>query len=388
MLLGGAFVLLLFLAFAYAQKDRYTDRLAELSRAIIGDERTARLESWYFAVQDRIEQLKFKLLGGATNPFGDVDALVALQVPPPAFEPTQMLEAMPHLVRRPAPLQLPQTRQLRPDPEQGEGMWTTAGLPHSSPEDVLMAKTFLRPDAARPYALVGVLLVDKRRVRLHVTGGTQDPGGDRGVRGPGVIPPEHRRTLLVAWNGGFRGPHGGFGMYADGRLYRPLRNGLASLVVYRDGNVKVGEWGRDLVWSDDIVAVRQNAVLLVDGCEVSRRTAEGNDTWGYVRVNSGEFITWRSAVGLTQNGDLLIAAGNSLSAATLARALWAAGACTAMQLDINTPYVLIALFFQQADGSIRSVKFMDHMVDNPARFLGTQANDFMYLTRDETRYAP
>ena len=136
------------------------------------------------------------------------------------------------------------------------------------------------------------------------------------------------------------------------------------------------------------MAVRQNAVLLVDNCQVSPRTNEGNDTWGYVNVNSAEFITWRSAIGVTQYGDLLLAAGNSLSANSLARALWAAGACYAMQLDINAPYVLTSLFQPQLDGSPKPVRFMDSMADNPARFLTTQVNDFMYVTQDETNYVP
>jgi hypothetical protein len=231
-----------------------------------------------------------------------------------------------------------------------------------------------------------VLLLDKRRIRLHVTGGTEDPGGDRGVRGPGLIPDIQRKDLLAAWNGGFRGPHGGFGMYADGKQYRPLRNGLASVAVMQDGSIKVGEWARDLGWTEDTVAVRQNAVLLVDNCEVSKRTKEGNNTWGYVEVNSAEFITWRSAIGLTRNGDLLAAAGNSLSADSLARALWAAGACYAMQLDINSPYVLTSLYFPQPDGSLKPAKFMDSMVDGPGRF--SQAAATMYVTLDESNLWP
>ena len=130
------------------------------------------------------------------------------------------------------------------------------------------------------------------------------------------------------------------------------------------------------------------AVLLVDKCEVSKRTNEGNNTWGYVQVNSAEFITWRSAIGLTRNGDLLVAAGNSLSANSLARALWSAGACYAMQLDINSPYVLTSLYFPQADGSMKPAKFMDSMPDNPARFFNKQARDFMYVTLDESNYKP
>ena len=105
-----------------------------------------------------------------------------------------------------------------------------------------------------------------------------------------------------------------------------------------------------------------------------------------MQVNSAEFITWRSAVGVTKDGNLIIAAGNSLSAASLAKALWAAGAYTGMQLDINTPYVLISDFFPQTDGTVQAQKFMDSMTDSPSRFLKAQTRDFMYLTLDETRY--
>jgi hypothetical protein len=283
---------------------------------------------------------------------------------------------------------LPEINPLRSNVANGEAAWTTDGLPNSSPDDVMMAKTLIRPDPLRPYSAVGVLLMDKRRIRLHMVGGTDDPGGDRGVRGPGVIPDADRAALLAAWNGGFKGPHGAWGMFADGREYRPIRNGYASVAVSNEGTISVGEWGRDMSWNDDIVAVRQNAVLLVDNCQVSPRTNEGNNTWGYVFANSAEFITWRSAIGVTANGDLLVADGNSLSAASLARALQAAGACYAMELDINTPYVLTSLFFPGDDGTIQRSKFMDSMVDNPGRFLTRQTRDFMYATLDESQYKP
>jgi len=287
----------------------------------------------------------------------------------------------------PAPLQPPKVIPLRDNPEPGEGVWTTVGLPRSSPDDMLMAKTFIRPDKSRPFAMAGILLIDARRVRLHITGGTADPGGDRGVKGPGVIPSEAQPKLLAAWNGGFKGPHGGFGMFADGKEYRPLRIGLASVAAMKDGSIKMGEWGRDLSWSDDMLAVRQNAVLLVDHGEVSKRTSEGNDTWGYVQVNSAEFITWRSGVGVTKEGHLMFAAGNSLSAETLAKAMWSAGAYYAMQLDINSPYVLLATFHPQGEGAPpKTERFMDNMPDSPARFFRTQERDFMYVTLDESRY--
>lgn len=382
-------------ALAYPQRHTFSAQGADLSRRVIGDENTARVESWYFRVDDRVTRLKYRAFGGETNPFADTRVKIDFVAKPESRTVRYYLSTdgkpppSAHLTSDtlgPAPLQLPRTVVLRENPEAGEGQWSTVGLPYSSPNDVLMAKTFVRPDKSRPYAMVGVLLMDSRRVRLHMTGGTADPGGDRGVRGPGSIPSEQQGKLLAALNGGFKGPHGGYGMYADGKEYRPLRTGLASVAVMKDGTLRMGEWGKDLSWDDNMVAVRQNAVLLVQNGEVSPRTAEGNDTWGYVQVNSAEFITWRSAIGLTKDGNLIFAAGNSLSAETLAKALWAAGAYTAMQLDINNPYVLIGTFFQQADGSVKAERFMDNMPDSPSRFLKTQERDFLWVTLDESKY--
>lgn len=372
---------------AFSQRERYTDDLAELSRRLIGDENTAKLESVYFRVQDRVDRTKYRLFGGDTTAFDDrvtvqyvprearTPIVIDRRTPKPVIIPP-VIEFPP----LPRVLEMPKVQRLRENLEAGEGEWTTAGLPRTSPEQPFMAKTFVRPDPSRPYAMVGVLLIDSTVTRLHMVGGTKDPGGDRGVPGPGVIAEGDRAKLLVAWNGGFQGPHGGFGMVANGNEYRPLRNGLATVAVMEDGSLKIGEWGRTLTREPKMVGIRQNAVLLVENCEVSPRTTEGNDTWGYVQVNSSEFITWRSAIGLTKNGDLLVAAGNSLSAATLAKALWAAGACTAMQLDINTPYVLTSLFFPQQDGTLQAERFMPAMPDSPSRFLRTQERDFMYLT--------
>ena len=329
--LGVLAILLLTLGLAYTQRHAYSDDAAELSRSLIGDENTARLEGWYFGVQDRVDRWKYSVFGGSTTPFEDEAELVALAetarsnaeeiAAAATLDPLDIAPYyfVPYVPPKPKPFELPVTRALRDDLAAGEGAWTTDGLPQTSSDNVLMAKTFIRPDKARPYASVGVLVLDQRRIRLHMVGGTEHPGGDRGVKGPGVIPVAARPTLLAAWNGGFQGPHGGYGMVADGKTYRPLRNGFASVAVLADGTVQMGEWGKSLFWRDDMVAVRQNAVMLVENCEVSPRTKEGNNTWGYVEVNSAEFITWRSAVGLTAKGDLIVAAGNSLSAETLGR---------------------------------------------------------------------
>ncbi len=385
--LGVLVVMLGGLGYAYLNRASISPQVADFSRRVIGDENTARVESWFFALQDHVDQVHYRIFGGETDPFADA-VHVEFVARPKAPSYVYDLQAKEHSPVSniaptpvgPPPMTLPATQQIDADPQPGEGVWSTAGLPDTTPDSVLMAKTFFHPDPSRPYATVGVLLIDGKRVQLHMTAGTEDPGGYRGVPGPGAIPQDELGKLVAAWNGGFKGQHGNFGMVADGTTYVPLRNGLASLAIMKDGTLKMGTWGADLTWSDDMVAVRQNAVLLVGHGEISPRTSEGNDTWGYVQVDSSEFITWRSAVGLTKDGNIIVAAGNSLSAATLAKALWAAGAWTAMQLDINSPYVLTSLFFQQPGGSPSPERFMDSMPGDASRFLGTQTRDFMWLT--------
>jgi len=384
-LLGGAA--------AYTQKDRLAPHTAELLRDVIGDENTARVEGWVFKVEDRMERWKYRFFGGESDPFAVAEIQVQFIPRTPAREVTYFAgtsrkgaQTLTAEALGPLPLSLPATKVLSSDPLPGEGVWTTTGLPRNTPADTLMARTFIRPDRSRPYATVGVLVIDQRRMHLKMVGGTEHPGGDRGVKGPGVIPKEDYSKLLVAFNGGFQGPHGGFGMVANGKEYRALRNGLATICVASNGTMKMGQWGRDLSWQADFEACRQNAVLLVDNGEVSKRTTEGNDTWGYVNVDSSEFITWRSAVGLTKDGNLMIAAGNALSAETLAKAMHAAGAHMAMQLDINAPYISTGLFYPQPDGTLKSQKFMDSMVAGVSSFLGTRERDFFYVVLDESRY--
>jgi len=378
---------------AYYAKEHHAAEIADLSRRIIGDEKTARVEGWVFKVEDRLDKLKYRVLGGDENPFDVAEIQVQFVERPPAKQVVYYANAPAATADSeilanafaPIPMMPPATKVLSSDPQPGEAAWTTVGLPRSTPNDMLMAKTFIRPDKSRPYASVGVLLIDTRRIRMHMVGGTVDPGGSRQVKGPGVIPKDHYANLLVAWNGGFKGDHGNYGMVANGKEYQRMRNGLATVCTAKDGTITMGEYGRDFGWND-WEACRQNVILLVDKGEVSRRTTEGNDTWGYVNVDSSEFITWRSAMGITKDGKLMIAAGNSLSAATLAQAMQAAGAYMAMQLDINAPYIATSLFFPQPDGSLKAQKFMDNMAPSASTFLGTRERDFLYVTLDESRY--
>lgn len=373
----------------------YPDRTADFLREQFGYDTIFQLEELVFGLQDRFNQAKYSVLGQRAEASADAGEPVAATsyalaggVPEPQPELTHGEQAVEQPPAKPAPMPLPDIQTLGVPLRDGEGAWRIDDLPRTTADEMLMAKATVRPDRARPYSVVQALLFDQRRINLHIVGGTKHPGGDRGVAGPGIIPEEHLPHLLAAWNGGFQGIHGLNSMYgADARgvlrHYRPLVNGFGSVVTYRDGSIRLGAWGRDLELNDDVVAVRQNNILLVDNCEVNPRTREGNQTWGYVRAgDTATFITWRSAIGVTANGDFMAASGNDLSADTLARALWSLGACYAMQLDINRPYVLTTLHYDQPDGSFVTKKPMDQMPTDIGRFTSRrpQERDFFYLT--------
>jgi hypothetical protein len=118
----------------------------------MGDENWAKVESWYFRAEDRLDKLKYRVFGAESNPFHD--AVHVEYVPRPEAK-THIYYVgvikgdsapLPPEAFSSPPLRLPTTTPLREHPEAGEGVWTTSGLPRSTPNDILMAKTFIRPE--------------------------------------------------------------------------------------------------------------------------------------------------------------------------------------------------------------------------------------------------
>lgn len=370
---------------------------AQLLRQTVGDETTLKLEGYKFAFDDWKTQQLFKVeLGPNVHPYDNIPSQIVTN-PQPTAQPSYEIPFDPTLpeVLKPKPFILPPTHLLVPNPIDGEGSWSIAGLPTTA-DDLLMARTFIRIDNSRPYANVTALVIDSRRIQLHMVGGaeTADMGGGKG---PGRVPDADIPSLLAVFNGGFQFSHADWGMYMDGIEYKPLKPGYATVAVFKDGSIKMGTWGQgDLTTrTDNMVAVRQNAMLLVDNGEVTNevKNTEANvELWGKITSTSSSFITYRSAIGLDKDGNLIIANGSALSALDLARGLWAAGAVVAMQLDINQVWTETGIATHYSDGEFRLAPLRDgiaagyNFVDpkNP------QGRDIMYVTFDpnSSRYAP
>jgi hypothetical protein len=213
-----------------------------------------------------------------------------------------------------------------------------------------------------------VAWMDPQLARPVVVPGRADPGGP--WPWGGQVAPESRPFLLASFNGGFKWNDFSGGILAFGRGFRDLLPGVASLIVYGDGTFTVGAWGRDNDASKQVVAVRQNLQLLVDGGQPT--PAAGNvGAWGGSVVGPA---TMRSAVGVDANGALLWAGGRR-TPADLATAIIAAGAVRAMEMDINPDWVHFNSYDVASDGSAHGNGLFG--ATGADRFLHPDGRDFI-----------
>jgi len=187
-----------------------------------------------------------------------------------------------------------------------------------------------------------VAWMDPELVRPAVVPGTGDPLGSPWG---GQVDPGQRPFLVAAFNGGFKFGDFTGAVTAFGNSYRAPVDGQGSFIVYDDGSYTVGAWGRDNDPNKQVVALRQNLGMLVDG-GVPTAAAGSPGNWG---ASVAGVATLRGGVGVDANG-ALVWAGGRLSPQDLANALVAAGAVRGMQLDINPDWVNFNSYDVGADG--------------------------------------
>lgn len=336
------------------------------------DSASARLAEWARShglsrVVDLGERISYWLspprVGGAP---GNGSPLAAGAVPAPVPSAAN-LSAATGSGRAPAPVP-----PAASPPLPGEGQWRLLSAVGSVPA---VEAAFLRPDAAHTSYVDGLVWMDPRLVRFELHPGTLEPGHGP-WRLPPDLPPAGRRGLLAAFNSGFRLDAAQGGYYADGRTVGGLRAGAASLVIGTDGRATVGAWGRDVAMSPSVAAVRQNLDLIVDnGQVVSGIDNNAGHRWGATLGNG--YYVWRSGIGVTATGALVYAAGNGLSARTLADLLRRAGCVRAMELDINPEWTSFVSYQAGADAARPAEKnLLPDMQRSPHRYDTSGSRDF------------
>jgi Phosphodiester glycosidase len=219
-------------------------------------------------------------------------------------------------------------------PLPGEGVWRVLETVHGEPA---VFGTFLRPDAIHTSYVAGLVSMDQRLVTFQLRPGAEDPGPGNWKAEP-WIPPGTRAGLLATFNSGFKLDSAGGGFYLNGSYRGTLVDGAASVVYYRNGTIKIGEWGRDFRMTPNVVGVRQNLKLIVDQGKIPANVNQDVlGSWG--ATLGGGYYVWRSGVGITKDGRIVFVYGPGLITQTLAELLKKAGAVEAMQLDINPEWM-------------------------------------------------
>ncbi len=229
----------------------------------------------------------------------------------------------------------------------GAGVWRAAGRRVGGIPAVY--ETTLVP----PYGshLAGIAWMDTHLLAARLYSGSESPGGGP-YRYTAPIQKAGARSLVAAFNGGFKMNAAKGGYYTEGRMIDRLRPGAASLVIYSDGSVDIGAWGSDVRMTPRVVAVRQNLGLLVAAGRPTRRARSADwQVWGSTCGASscahsvpGIEHQWRSAIGVTSDGALAYVQGPGLAPLQLADLLTRAGVVRGMELDINPDWPIFATY--------------------------------------------
>jgi hypothetical protein len=233
--------------------------------------------------------------------------------------------------------------------------------------------TTFRPDPNYPKMVAGVAWIDSSRTALQLYPGRYEPPAGS-IRGPMEVPPQLRGQLLATFNSGFRLEDSEGGFAALGRLFAPLRDGLGTLVGFRDGSVDVRAWTGGPEPGPGVQFARQNLPLIVQSGKLNPRLSNGSE-WGATLGN--EIRVWRSGVGVDAHGDLLYAAADNQTAESLALILQRAGAVRAMELDIN--YEWVTFNFYGGFGAVDPAKLLPGMNREATRYLSPDDRDFFAL---------
>jgi len=259
-----------------------------------------------------------------------------------------------------------------------EGKWLPTGPGLGGSPGVYVAQ--FRADSAYTSQITTAAWIDPTLLRIRLVPGATEPGGSWSV--PPEISGEARRSIVAAFNGGFRFKEAKGGFHFDGRDAIPLRDGAASITISSDGHVDIGRWGTDVRLAPDTEAVLQNLTLLVDGGQIDPKVAK-NDTRGWGATIRGSITAARSGIGVTADGALVYVAGPALTARTLAESLQRAGAVRAMTLDINPEWVTFNLFTHPDPNNpavVTAAKLYPQMARPADRYLSTESRDYFTIS--------
>jgi hypothetical protein len=367
-------VLFVALSVAIAVSPEFGAWGSDVLRHVLGERATMAIEGFFLTVADSFNRLGSYLgIGNAENPFvesaGDgTPGGATTTTSPTAEQPWEpdTVEPIGNL--------------------KDEGVWLPYLVDPSG--RTVGYRTALQPDPKRRYGLAAVVAVDLAHTRLHFVFGYVEPRSSNKFPRPSRIPKSDLQSglVLAAFNGGFRASNGHFGAMADGNVALPAKWGLGTIVMYRDGKVAVGAWGKDLTESPDMESWRQNGPLLISDGQITPEVySRDTRIWG--DVYEGGIGEWRSAVGVSGDGrTLYFVVGPGLTTSALAATMIQVGAWDAIQLDINRTWTRFDKIVVD-NGRPSCVPLLGGMIQDD-RLVRAFKRDFFYISTLTSNYQP
>jgi hypothetical protein len=268
----------------------------------------------------------------------------------------------------PSPAWPPAIRPVFAHPLPGEGIWRRTGPMVDGGPPVLV--TTFRTERDYPRIVAFVAWFDATRTALAFYPGRYEPP-NAPVRGPMSVPHDQRWRLLATFNGGFTYAAGLNGSSIDGRTYEPLKDGLATLIGYRDGRVAIRTWRGGPNAGPEVAFARQSLPPIVHDGRLNPNLNDGPQ-WGYTLGNAVR--VWRTGVGIDRRGNVIYAAADGQTVTTLARILQRAGAVQAMQFDINPEWPSLITYSHR--GGLGPTKVVPNVQQSATRYLVPDDRDF------------
>jgi hypothetical protein len=297
------------------------------------------------------------------------------------------LRTLPTVGVAPAPVVTPKVTVFRPPriaalirPRlPGEGVWRSTGRVVNGAPPVLV--TTFRSDPTYPRTVAYVAWFDQTRTQLALYPGRYEPP-NANPRGPMEVPHSQRWRLLAVFNSGFmyRDSHGGF--FLNGDSVTPLQRGQGTIVAYKNGRVDVVSWHHGARPPRNVVLAHQNLPLIVNHGKPNPLLRDGS-LWGSTLGNAVQ--VWRSGVGVDRHGNLIYAAANYQTAASIAAILIHAGAVRAIELDINAEWPSLITYGHGGTGN--ATKVVPNTQQPTGRYLSPDDRDFFAVYRRTTAAA-
>ena len=206
-----------------------------------------------------------------------------------------------------------------------------------------MLVTTFRTELAYPRIVAYVAWFDHTRTALAFYPGRYEPPSAP-VRGPMSVPYDQRWRLHATFNGGFTYIDGHNGSSINGRTYEPLKDGLATLIGYRNGRVTIKTWRGGPNAGPQVAFARQSLPPIIRNGQLNPALNDSSQ-WGATLGNAVR--VWRTGVGIDRHGNLIYAAADFQTVTTLAQILLRAGAVQAMQFDINPEWPSLITYSHQ-----------------------------------------